>query len=255
MSLIKTLFATALVASMTPAYAETPPTVLITGANRGIGLELARQYAARGWRVIATARKPAEAAALAELAAAHPSVVIEALDVTDGAAIAAIAAKYKDRPIDVLINNAGISGRRGQALGSLDYDDYRVVLETNTIAPMRVTEALLPNVVASTQKKIVTISSSEGSISRVDSPRGYAYRSSKAAVNMLMRNLAFDVQARGVTVALVNPGPVDTDMMKGARIALQPPADAVEKVIGIIDRVTPEHTGRFWDYQGGELPW
>ncbi len=254
MSPAKTLLATALVVTMTTANAS-DPTVLITGANRGIGLELARQYAERGWRVIATARRPAEANALAAIATAHPGVSIEPLDVTDAAAVAALARKYEGRPIDVLINNAGITGPRGQAPGSLDYDAYRHVLETNTIAPLRLAEAFLPNIASSTQKKIVTLSSSEASITQVNSPRGYWYRSSKAAVNMLMRNLAFELKERGITVALVNPGPVDTDMMKGVRMPLQEPAEAVAKVIGIIDRLTPEKTGRFWDYQGGELPW
>jgi NAD(P)-dependent dehydrogenase (short-subunit alcohol dehydrogenase family) len=169
--------------------------------------------------------------------------------------VAALARKYQGQPIDVLVNNAGITGPRGQAPGSFDYDAYRSVLETNTVAPMRIAEAFLPSVEASTQKKIVTLSSSEASITQVNSPRGYWYRSSKAAVNMLMRNLAFEVKGRGVTVALVNPGPVDTDMMKGVRMPLQKPAEAVAKVIGIIDRLRPETTGRFWDYEGGELPW
>lgn len=254
MRLVKSLFASALVVSMTAAHGA-EPVVLITGASRGIGLELARQYARRGWQVIATARRPAEAEALAAVAAAHPAVTIEPLDVTDGAAIAALARKYHGRPIDLLINNAGIAGPRGQGPGSFDYDAYRSVLETNTIAPLRIAEAFLPQVAASAQRKIVTISTSEGSITQVNSPRGYWYRSSKAAVNMLMRNLAFDVQARGITVALVNPGPVDTDMMKGVPMPLQAPAEAVAKVIAIIDRLTPETTGRFWDFQGGELPW
>ena len=232
------------------------PTILITGASRGLGLEFARQYAARGWRVIATARRPAAATALAQLAAAHPEVAIEALDVTDGAAIAALAAGLQGRAIDVLLHNAGITGARaGHGLGSLDYDLYRQVLETNAIGPMRLTEALLGNVAASVQKKIVTISSSEGSITRVDAARGYWYRSSKAAVNMLMRNLAFQVHERGISVALVNPGPVDTDMMKGVPMALQPVQVAVATVVRIIDAVALEHTGRFWDYEGGELPW
>lgn len=253
---LATLTAAILMTAMTPLHAADSPTVLITGANRGLGLEFARQYAGRGWRVIATARKPAEATALAELAAAHPAVSIEPLDVTDGAAIAALAAKLQGQPIDLLLHNAGVAGARaGQGLGSFDYDLYRLVLETNAIGPMRLTEALLGNVALSGQKKIVTISSSEGSIARVDAPRGYWYRSSKAAVNMLMRNLAFEVQKQGITVALVNPGPVDTDMMKGVRMPLQPVPAAAATVIRIIDGVTLEETGRFWDYEGGELPW
>lgn len=251
-----TLTIAVLITAMTPAPAADSPTVLITGANRGLGLEFARQYAARGWRVIATARKPAEATALAELAAAHPGVSIERLDVTDGAEIEALAVKLRGQPIDVLLHNAGITGARaGHGLGSFDYELYRLVLETNAIGPMRLTEVLLGNVARSRQKKIVTISSSEGSITRVDAPRGYWYRSSKAAVNMLMRNLAFEVQKQGIAVALVNPGPVDTDMMKGVRMPLQPVPHAAATVIRIIDAVTLERTGRFWDYEGGELPW
>lgn len=233
-----------------------PGTVLVTGANRGIGLELARQYAARGWRVIATARRPEEATQLRELAAAHAgAVVIEALDVTDHAQIDALARRYRDRPLHLLINNAGITGGApSQALGQMDYEVFRQVLEVNTVAPMKMAEAFLPQLAAA-HGKVVTITSSQGSLARVGKARLYWYRASKAAVNMLMRNLAFDVQPRGIAVALVNPGAVDTDMMRGSSVALQEPADAVARIIAVIDRVTVESTGRFWDRKGGELPW
>jgi NAD(P)-dependent dehydrogenase (short-subunit alcohol dehydrogenase family) len=234
----------------------TAPTVLVTGANRGIGLALARAYAARGWRVIATARRPAEAVELRALAASDPDVTLETLDVTDHGQVDALATRLRGRPIDVLINNAGIIGDRAtQVLGRFDYAVAREVFETNTLAPMKMAEALLPNLLAGRQKKLVTLSSSEGSITQVDSPRIYWYRSSKAAVNMAMRNLAFAVKKDSVAVALVNPGPVATDMMKNARIPLQPVDEAAGKVIGIIDTLTLETTARFWDYAGGELPW
>jgi NAD(P)-dependent dehydrogenase (short-subunit alcohol dehydrogenase family) len=232
------------------------PAVLITGASRGIGLELARQYAARGWHVIATARKPADAPELVKLAEAHANVMLEPLDVTDFAQIDALAAKYRDRPIDVLINNAGISGPvPSQLFGRMDYAVFRDVLETNTVGPMRLAEALAGNVEASAQRKIVTISSSEASFATIDAPRLYWYRASKAAVNMLMLNLAFQLKPRGITVAIINPGPVDTDFMKGVRMPLQPPAVAVGKVIGLIDRASLETTGTFLDYEGGVVPW
>ncbi len=248
--------AATLAAPTTVAAADAAPTVLITGANRGIGLALARAYAARGWRVIATARKPAEAGDLRALAAADPDVRIETLDVTEHAQVDALASKYAGQPVDLLINNAGITGpREAQVFGRLDYAVARSVFETNVLAPMKLAEALMPNVLAGAQKKIVTISSSEGSVTGVNSARQYWYRSSKAAVNMAMRNLAFEVKKTGVTVALVNPGPVATDMMAGARIPLQPVNEAAAKVIGIIDRLTLETTGHFWDYAGGELPW
>ncbi len=236
--------------------AAAPATVLVTGANRGIGLSLARIYLERGWKVIATARRPEEAAALRTLAAADPDLTVEALDVKDHAQINALAAGLRGRPIDLLINNAGVTGdRAAQVFGKFDYAVARDVMETNMIGPMKISEVLMPNLLAGTQKKLVTISSSEGSVGSVNAARSYWYRASKAAVNMTMRNLAFAVQKDGVAVALVNPGPVATDMMKGARIPLQPVDEAAAKVVGIIDALTLEKTGRFWDYAGGELPW
>jgi len=236
--------------------ADAAGTVFITGASRGIGLELAREYADRGWHVIATARRPADAAELVKLAATHPGVTLEQLDVTDLGRIDALAAKYRDQPIDVLINNAGIAGPvPAQMLGRMNYDTLREVLDTDAVGPMKLSEALLPNVLASRQKKIVTLSTSEASFAKLDAGRLYWYRAAKAAVNMLMLNLAYDVKKKGVAVALINPGPVDTDMMKGVPMKLQPPAEAVPKVIGIIDRLSVENSGRFWDYAGGEVPW
>jgi NAD(P)-dependent dehydrogenase (short-subunit alcohol dehydrogenase family) len=239
------------------AAADAPAaTVLVTGANRGIGFALVKIYAGRGWSVIATARKPADAVELQALAREHPGVTIETLDVTDHAQVDALAARYKGRPIDVLINNAGITGDRAhQSLGRLDYATAREVMETNMIAPVKMTEALLSNLVASRQKKLVTISSSEGSVASINAGRSYWYRASKAAVNMAMRNISFTVKADGVVVALVNPGPVATDMMKGVPIPLQPADEAAAKVVAIIAALTLERTGRFWDYQGGEVPW
>jgi NAD(P)-dependent dehydrogenase (short-subunit alcohol dehydrogenase family) len=244
---------------VTPAAlaADAPAgTVLITGSNRGIGLELARQYAERGWKVIATARKPAEAAELQRIAAAHPNVVLEPLDVSDHAAIDALAAKLKDQPVDLLLLNAGTSGGvPNQIFGRMKYDVFREVLEVNTVGPLKLTEALMQNVQASVQKKVVLIGTSEASFAGINAGRLYWYRASKAAAHMLMLNLAYELKGRGVAVAVINPGPVDTDMMKGVRMPLQPPAEAVGKVIGIIDRLTVAETGKFWDYKGGEVPW
>jgi NAD(P)-dependent dehydrogenase (short-subunit alcohol dehydrogenase family) len=239
------------------ARAETTaPTILVTGANRGIGLELARQYAARGWQVIATARKPAEAAALAGIAKVRVNLSIETLDLADHASIDRLGEKLAGRPIDILIHNAGISGGvPAQMLGRMDYDVFRQVLEVNTIGPMHLSEKLLPNIRAGAQKKIVLLGTSEASFGRIDAGRLYWYRASKAAAHMLMLNLAYELQGRQIAVGVINPGPVDTDMMKGVRMPLQPPAEAVGKVIGIIDRMTVESTGKFWDYNGGQLPW
>jgi NAD(P)-dependent dehydrogenase (short-subunit alcohol dehydrogenase family) len=250
------LAALAILAANTSLAETAAPTVLITGANRGIGLELARQYAARGWQVIATARKPAEATALAGIARAHSNLSIETLDLADHAGIDRLGEKLAGRPIDILIHNAGISGGvPAQILGRMDYDVFRQVLEVNAIGPMHLSEKLLPNIRASSQKKIVLLGTSEASFGRIDAGRLYWYRASKAAAHMLMLNLAYELKGRQVAVGVINPGPVDTDMMKGVRMPLQPPAEAVGKVIGIIDRMTVENTGKFWDYNGGQLPW
>ena len=231
------------------------PTVLVTGANRGIGLAIARVYLTRGWNVIATARRPDEATALQALSAAHPRLAIEPLDVTDHAQVDALAARWRGRPIDVLVNNAGIIARESQRFGQIDYAVFRQVLETNTIAPLKLTEALMPSLRAGAQRRIATISSGEGSLGSVNAARVYSYRASKAAVNMLMLNLAFELKAEGFAVGLLNPGPVDTDMMKNAPIALRPVDSAAARLVVLIDRLSVDNTGRFWDVTGVELPW
>lgn len=240
----------------TTGFTADAPTVLITGANRGIGLELARQYAGRGWRVIATTRDPAGAAELLALAKQRPSVAIEALDVTDHAGIAALAAKYKGVPIDVLLNNAGISGD-GEAgtFGQLDYSVYEKVHAVNVIGPLNMAEAFLPNVAASPQKKIISITSTQGSIAR-STGGGYFYRSSKAALNMVMHSLAIDLKPKGITVGLVSPGFVRTDFTKGIDLPMmispEQSATAVIKVIGGYDLAM---TGKFMRHSGEEAGW
>jgi len=240
------------------AVASSDVTVLITGANRGIGLEYVRQYAARGWKVIATARRPEDATDLKALAAANPRITIEKLDVTDFVAVDALAAKYKGKPIDIVVNNAGITGdRQKQEFGrSSDWPTFEAVLKTNVVAPLKVAEAFLPHMEASAQKKLVNVSSSEGSIGSVNSPRNIFYRASKAALNMEMRNVAFAVKGKGIAVALINPGPVDTDMMASLpKRFLRPKEDAVKDLIRITDQLTLENTGSYWDFTGKPLPW
>ena len=235
------------------------PTVLITGANRGIGLELTRQYAARGWKVIATARKPAEAAELGTLAAkSEGRVSIEALDVTDLAAIDALAAKYQGQPVDVLFNNAGITGGGNNQLFAkkMDWPLYEQVLRTNVIGPLKMAEAFLPHILASQQKKISNVSSSQGSIGSMKNGMLYFYRPSKAALNMEMRNLAIQLKSKGVSVALIDPGPVDTDMMSMLpKKMLRPVTTAGSDLIRITDQLSLENTGTFWTFDGSVLPW
>lgn len=232
--------------------------VLVTGANRGIGLEFARQYAARGWHVIGTARDPDAAAELQALAKEHPGKVhVEKLDVRDYAAVDALAAKYAGRPIDVLIHNAGVSGgSQAQMLGKMQFDVFEDVLKTNVVAPLKISEAFLKHVEASREKKIVTVSSSEGSIAGATQPRLYFYRSSKAAVNMVMKNLALQVKSKGISVAMVNPGMTDTDFMKGLpKNLLRPPSDAVRDMMRNIDGLSVANTGSFWEYDGKTIAW
>ena len=260
------LFSGCLLATMLPpATTQEPsanltyiPTVLITGANRGLGLEFTRQYVDRGWRVIATARRPEAADDLIALTGEHPGlVIIEKLDVQDFKAIDALAEKYTDTPVDILLNNAGINGgARNQIFRKLRYEVYEDVLLTNTIAPLKMSEAFFDNLLASQQKKIVTVSSSEGSIGSAKQARLYFYRSSKAAVNMVMVNLALQFKRRGISVGIVNPGPTDTDFMAGLpKSMLRSPSDAVADMIRNIDGLNLETTGTFWQYDGTIMPW
>ncbi|MBL8225253.1 MAG: SDR family oxidoreductase [Chromatiales bacterium] len=235
-----------------------PGTVLVTGANRGIGLEFVRRYADRGWKTIATARRPGEAADLNALAErSQGRVVVEPLDVTDLAAIDALAEKYRGQAIDVLLNNAGVGGGGdNQIFGRLNYPVFDEVMAVNARGPIKMCEAFLPHVAASAQKKMITVSSSQGSIGSVKMPMLYFYRSSKSAVNMLMANLALQLKGRGIIVGLVTPGATDTDFMKGLpKAMLRPVTDAVEGMLRDIDGFTIERTGQFLDTKGGLLPW
>lgn len=235
---------------------EPPGTVLITGASRGIGLEFAREYARRGWNVLATCRNPQQATALQQIAQQHPRVTIERLDVTDFAAVDALAEKYRGTPIDVLLNNAAISaGLANETLGALRYDLFEQVLRTNTIAPLKMAEAFLEHVAASRQRKIVTVTSSQGSISELRGGRLYLYRSSKTAVNMVMANLAVDVRPRGIIVGLVAPGATDTDLMRGLPLRMRKAEDSARTMLERIEAMTLEDSGRFLSWDGRSIGW
>jgi NAD(P)-dependent dehydrogenase (short-subunit alcohol dehydrogenase family) len=239
------------------AAAQDAGTVLITGSNRGIGLGFVEAYAERGWQVIATCREPQRADALRALAETHDRVSVEALDVTDAAAIAALADKLKGQPIHVLINNAGITGDpRAQGIDGMDLAAYERVLAVNTLGPARISEAFLPNLRAADNPRIINISTSEASFGLDRGPARIAfYRSSKAALNMFMLNYAKMAAADGIAVALVNPGAVDTDMMRGLNMPKRPVSLAVAEVMAIADRLTVEQSGRFFNYDGKVIPW
>lgn len=233
---------------------EGRPVVLITGSNRGIGLALAQEYASQGWHVIATCRKPEAADALQALAVQNPHIVIEKLDVTDRPAIDALAEKYKDMAIDVLLSNAGISGGDVQTLGSFQYDAIDKVMAVNVIGPLKLAEAFVENVAASDQKKMVTITSTQGSITKTFGI-SYFYRSSKTAVNMVMHNLAIDLKDRDIIVSLVSPGMVDTDFMKGVPLPLIPAEQSASMIYQVVDGLTLDKSGVFLNHRGDEEPW
>lgn len=229
-------------------------TVLITGANRGLGLEFARQYAADGWKVYAASRAPAEASALQDLAAASGGrIEVMALDVRDTASVGAAAAKLAGVAIDLLLNNAGVGSPKGQKLGSLDYAAWQRVLDTNTLGPMRVTEAFLGNLEQGSQKKVVTITSKMGSIDDNGSGGSYAYRSSKAAVNMVVKSLSIDLADRGITCIVVHPGWVRTDM--GGPGGLISPEQSIAGIRKLIAGLAPADAGKFFNYDGQPIPW
>jgi NAD(P)-dependent dehydrogenase (short-subunit alcohol dehydrogenase family) len=237
--------------------------VLITGSNRGIGLALAQVYAERGWSVIATCRDPAQAAELRALAAAHTQVRIESLDVVSGASLEALVARLHGEPIDVLINNAGVLGDPAtENLSHFDETNFSDVMNVNSFGPLSVSAALLENVVASQQKKIVTLTSRSGSIGSLGTAHdNYYYRMSKAAVNMGMRLLQNDVRDRGVIVGLISPGPVDTDMNRTYRHnapagpGILSPRQSATAVQALIDKLDPAMGGRYLEYDGTENSW
>jgi NAD(P)-dependent dehydrogenase (short-subunit alcohol dehydrogenase family) len=241
--------------SAVPADHKT--TVLITGSNRGLGLEFVRQYAPRGYKIIATCREPGQAEELKKLAEKTSDIVIERLDVADHGQIDALADKYRGVLIDILLNNAGIGGgAENQVFGKLKYDVFHEVMQVNALGPLKMAEAFLQNVAASPMKKLMTVSSSQGSIGKVTMPRLYWYRSSKSALNMVMVNLALELKRQNIIVGLVTPGATDTDFMKGMpKSMLRKPEVAAADMIRGIDNFTLETTGQFVNYDGTLLPW
>jgi NAD(P)-dependent dehydrogenase (short-subunit alcohol dehydrogenase family) len=238
---------------------DSKPTVLITGANRGIGFEFVRQFAARDWRIIATTRSPENAIALAELAADNPDIIIEQLDVTDHARIDALAEQYKQQPIDILLLNAALGPTRETAtaqLPQLDWEVGRQSLEVNAIGPMKVTQAFMEHVKASQKKQIIAMSSDSGSfVAGSQLPILYHYKMSKAALNMYLHTLAFATRKRGVTVVMLHPGLVATNPDLARMPSAMPTDVSVSKMFEVIDALTPADNGRFISYEGADMPW
>ena len=234
-------------------------TVLITGANRGIGLELVKILLQDGRRVIATCRDPESAVDLRGLvsdmgtdATSDATLDIQQLEVTDSNSIDALRAKLSGVQIDVLINNAGVKGSEHQSLKHMDVDAWRHTFEVNTIAPFQVSMALLENLKLSSRPRIITVSSQMGALSRAGSGV-YAYRSTKAAVNKVMQLMAKDLDSEGIIVCPIHPGWVQTDM--GGASADITVNESASGIVALMDSLTKEQSGRFWNWNGEEHPW
>jgi NAD(P)-dependent dehydrogenase (short-subunit alcohol dehydrogenase family) len=246
-------------------------TVLITGANSGIGLEFAKQYAAKGWTVIATHRRDETPSTLKDLIDKYPNVRAERMDVTKRNEIHALAAKLNGAPIDVLINNAGVvilggqdgawrgpgADVQGQNFGTLNYDEFEVFMKTNVAGPSMVTEEFFQNVKASKQKKVIAISSSNGMITGKPLCCGlFWYRLSKAALNKLMISIAATVRKDGVTVVMFNPGAVRVEKQANVEFpGMLPTPTVVTDMIKVIDKLTIADSARFLQHDGSTQPW
>ncbi len=236
---------------------EGMPTVLITGANRGLGLEFVRQYAQAGWQVIATCRNPDKAEQLQNLADENTDVSVHQMDVADHASVDALAKHLSGRPIDLLINNAGIASDdfTRQMLGNFDFDGWGAMIRTNTFGPLKVSEAFLENVAASDIKKIAAVSSTVGSLSEMNNYPVYPYGTSKAALNKAMRVMAEQLRDRSIAVICLCPGHAKTDMGMKAEGASVEVDDSVEGMRRQIKDLSMNTTGTFRRYNGKTIAW
>jgi len=227
--------------------------ILITGANRGIGLELSAQFAEDGWQVLACCRNPDAAVDLQALARQFAAVEAHALDVTDYEQMAALAKRLHHRPIDILLSNAGIYGPRAAVFGKVNAADWRQVFEVNTIAPMMLVQAFVEQVAASRQKLVAVMSSKMGSIADNGSGGAYLYRSSKTALNQVARSLSIDLAGRDVSVISLHPGWVRTEMGgPDGEISVQQSATGLKS---ILQAAGPAQSGQFIEYDGSPIPW
>jgi len=226
-------------------------TVLITGANRGIGLEFTKQYAADGWQVIACCRNPQSADDLQALASQYKNIQVYALDVADFTQIDALALQLKAQKVDVLLNNAGVYP--DSSLGGLDYAAWAEAFKINSMAPLKVAQAFSVHLANGTLKKIATLSSKMGSLDDNTSGGSYIYRSSKTAVNMVMKSLALDVKAQGISVVTLHPGWVQTDM--GGPNGLINTHTSVTGMRQVITDLSLRNSGKFIAYDGKEIAW
>lgn len=229
--------------------------ILVTGSNRGLGLEWVRQYAGLGWRVYATCRFPGQADELQQLAERHDTISIHQLDVTYPDHIQQLAEDLQDAPLDILVNNAGVYFERlgKDRLGTIDYEAWLETLKVNTLGTVRVTEALCSNLARSQKRLAVAITSTMGSIEDTATPNDYAYRSSKAALNTVMKGLAYELEPLGIGILLVHPGSVRTRM--GGSEGTFSVEESVNNMRKLVDGFKSADSGRFYRYDGTIIPW
>ncbi len=229
-------------------------TILITGANRGLGLEFCKQYAADGWQVLACCREPGSATALTHLANEFSNISVLPLDMANLAQIDALAQQLDGTAIDVLLNNAGVYGdTAGRGFGNLDVAEWQKTMTINVFAPVKMTEAFLPNLKLGSQKKVLAISSLMGSLADNCSGGSILYRSSKAALNAAMKSVAIDNRANELAILILHPGWVKTDM--GGSNAPLEILESVQKMRETIANFTLAQSGEFLRYDGTPLPW
>lgn len=228
-------------------------TYLVTGTNRGIGLEFVTQLLARGETVLATCRDIDKAEELVKLKESSESLTLLELDVTDAASLANFPKRLEGKAVDVLINNAGIYGPRGASFGKVDGEEWAKVFEVNSIAPILLTQLLMENLRKGRDKKLVYISSKMGSIGDNSGGGQYIYRSSKNALNAAVKSLSIDLADAGFAATVVHPGWVQTDM--GGPNALIDTQTSVSGMLQVIDKLTLATAGEFYNYDGETIPW
>lgn len=228
--------------------------VLITGANRGIGLEMVRFSMTQGWRVFACCRNPNNAEALFNIATlSNGQVSVHIADMLELATLQALSYELRNEAVDILINNAGIYGSSKNTFGSVDASDWLTVFQVNTIAPLKMVEAFIEQISMSQEKKVICISSKMGSISDNGYGNSYIYRSSKAALNAVTKSLSIDLKQQGITSVVLHPGWVKTDM--GGPDAEISTAECVRHLFSIISSISIKDSGRFIDIDGSDIPW
>lgn len=231
------------------------PRILITGSNRGLGLEWVRQFLNLGWHVYATCRHPNQAEDLKRLQQNHNTLSLHQLDITHPEDVQYIAQELSDIELDILVNNAGVYFERWgkDKLGRIDYDAWLESFKVNTLGAVRITEALRTALTRGDKRLVVTITSHMGSLEDIRSPNDYAYRSSKAALNTVMKGLAYELEQDGIGIMLVHPGWVRTRM--GGRSAPLSAKESVSNMRKLVERFTLADSGRFYRHDGVIIPW